>query len=157
MAKDQVLLTPQGLEKLKKEYERLVKVERPKVIEEIRITRAMGDLSENGGYQTAKERQRFLDRRIRELEHILKTAKASTKALSKNKVSVGSTVVLQNTKNNMQMTYTLVGATEADPSAGKISYESPLGRKILGKKPGDIVEITTPGGKLTYKIKEIKS
>ncbi len=157
MVKDQVILTPEGLRKLKKEYETLVKVERPKVIEEIQTTRAMGDLSENGGYQAAKEKQRFIDRRIRELEQLLKTAKATTKALSKNKVSVGSTVVLQNTSNNVQLTYTLVGPSEADPSKGKISYESPLGKRILGKKPGDLIVVKTPAGEITYKIKELKN
>ena len=153
--KDDLILTKEGLEKLKKEYTELINVKRPKNIETIRSTRAMGDLSENGGYHAARDEQSFIESRVQELEEIFKRAKIASSAKTKS-VSVGSVVVLKNSQGKDKVTYELVGATEADPVNNKVSYESPLGKGLMGKKPGDLFTIQVPIGEIKYKILEVK-
>ena len=146
-------LTPEGFEKMKKELEYLEKVKRKEVSEKIKYTASQGDLSENAGYDAAKEEQGFVEGRIKELKDIIAQAKVIEKKESGN-VQIGSFVVLNSEegKNKFQ----IVGPEEADILKGKLSFESPLGAALLNKKKGDIVKIDTPGGLKEYKINEIK-
>ncbi len=148
-----IILTSQGLEKLKKELEYLKKEKRAQVADRIRIAKDFGDLSENAEYHEAKEEQAFVEGRISEIAQIIKSAHVADAAHGSG-VSVGSTVVVD--KAGTSMTFQIVGATEADPGAGKISLESPLGQALLGKAVGDEVSITTPTGQLLYTIQEIR-
>ena len=146
-------LTPEGFEKMKKELEYLEKVKRKEVSEKIKYTASQGDLSENAGYDAAKEEQGFVEGRIKELKDIIAQAKVIEKKES-GKVQIGSFVVLNSDegKNKFQ----IVSPEEADILKGKLSFESPLGAALLNKKKGDIVKIDTPGGLKEYKINEIK-
>jgi len=146
-------LTPEGFEKMKKELEYLEKVKRKEVSEKIKYTASQGDLSENAGYDAAKEEQGFVEGRIKELKDIIAQAKVIEKKESGN-VQIGSFVVLNSEegKNKFQ----IVGPEEADILKGKLSFESPLGAALLNKKKEDIVKIDTPGGLKEYKINEIK-
>lgn len=147
-----IIVTLEGLEKLQKELEYLRNEKRLQVADRIKAAKEYGDLSENAEYHEAKEEQAFVEGRILELEHIVKTAQIADKAKAAA-VGVGSKLVLD--KNGEKYTFQIVGATEADPSQGKISLDSPLGSTLLGKKIGDTVVITTPAGQTTYSIKEI--
>ncbi len=150
---DSIILTSQGLEKLKKELEYLKKEKRVQVSERIRVAKDFGDLSENAEYHEAKEEQAFVEGRIAELAQIIKSAHVADPVQGTG-VSVGSTVVVD--KSGTRMTFEIVGATEADPTAGKISLESPLGQALLGKTVGEQVTITAPTGQLVYTIEEIR-
>jgi len=138
---------------MKKELEYLEKVKRKEVSEKIKYTASQGDLSENAGYDAAKEEQGFVEGRIKELKDIIAQAKVIEKKES-GKVQIGSFVVLNSDegKNKFQ----IVSPEEADILKGKLSFESPLGAALLNKKKGDIVKIDTPGGLKEYKINEIK-
>lgn len=153
--KEELIMTKTGLEKLQKEYSELINTKRPKNIETIRSTRAMGDLSENGGYHAAKDEQGFIESRIQELEDIFKRVKIASD-VKINNISVGSVVTLQSSTDKEKLTYELVGANEADPVNNKVSYESPLGKSLLNKKEGDTITVQVPVGELKYKILEIK-
>lgn len=158
MKKDnKILFTKEGLEELKKEYEKLTKVERPEVLEELQNARALGDLSENGMYSAARDKQAFIEGRIREIEDLLKRAEVAENKngkSSKKEVSLGHKVVIETQKS--QIEYSLVGAEEVNFAENKISHESPLGQALLGKKVGDIVEVNAPAGVVKYKVIEIK-
>lgn len=145
-------LTEEGLSKLKKELEHLDKIERKKVSEKLEEAIAQGDLSENAGYDAAKEKQAFIERRIRELREIIAQAQIIEKSY-KDEAGVGSQVSLESAGE--QENFRIVGPEEADIGEGKISFESPLGSSMLGKKEGDVFEIDTPGGKKKYKIIKI--
>lgn len=147
------LLTAEGLEKLKRELEVLVNERRKEVIERIQEAVAHGDLSENADYAQAKEEQAFIEGRIRELEGMVKNAELIQQNRNRNVVSVGSTVKVA--INGSEKTYTIVGSNEANPAFGKISNESLVGRKLLGTKPGDTLEVDTPAGKMKYTLREI--
>lgn len=149
---DVQILTPKGLEKLKAELEDLKTNKRQEVMERIRNAKEFGDLSENAEYHDAKEEQGFIEGRITELEHIIKTAIVEEKG-SGDKVSVGSHVKVD--KAGQILEFTIVGSTEADPASGKISVESPLGQGFIGRKPGEEFEIELPAGIANYKILEI--
>ena len=138
---------------MKKELEYLEKVKRKEVSEKIKYTASQGDLSENAGYDAAKEEQGFVEGRIKELKDIIAQAKVIEKKESGN-VQIGSFVVLNSEegKNKFQ----IVSPEEADILKGKLSFESPLGAALLNKKKEDIVKIDTPGGLKEYKINEIK-
>jgi transcription elongation factor GreA len=146
-------LTKKGLEKLKRELEQLDKVERKKISEKLEEAIAQGDLSENAGYDAAKEKQAFIERRIKELRDIISQAQIIEKG-GKDKVSIGSQVFLES--EGEKENFRLVGPEEADILEGRISFESPLGSSILGKKKGDIFKIDTPGGEKKYKITKIE-
>ena len=153
--KNRVVLTQEGLEALKREYQKLVKIDRPRAVERMVEARNLGDLTENSEYTAARQDLAFIDGRISELEEILKTAKA-VKLSSKRKkeVSIGSKVTLKN--NKKQVIFTIVGDLEADPLKNKISLSSPLGKALIGKKVGDKVNVQAPAGKITYQVLEIK-
>jgi len=147
-------LTPEGLEKIKKELNFLKNVKRKEIAERLKKTAAMGDLTENAAYQEAKEAQAFLEGRILELENTIKEAKVVEKNGS-GWVQIGSTVVLSSS-NNKKEEFKIVGTAEVDPINGKISAESPLGKALLNKPEGATVIVKTPNGKLKYKILKIE-
>lgn len=149
-------MTREGYEKLKKELDHLIKVERPKNIRDIEEARAHGDLSENAEYHAAKERQGLLDAKKRELEYKLAHAQIiDVSKLSNEKVVFGSTVTLADTDTGETRTYTLVGQDEADIKKGRISVQSPVGKALIGHKVGDVVVVKTPGKTVEYEIQEI--
>jgi len=152
---EQILLTAQGMEKLQAELANL-KERRKTVVERIRAAREYGDLSENSEYEDAKNEQSFVEGRIFELEETINRAKVVAKksTAGTNTVELGSTVVLKMDGETLE--YTIVGSSESDPSAGKISSESPIGYSLLGKVKGDKVAINTPNGKMTCQIISIK-
>ena len=149
-------ITKKGYEALKTELERLRK-ERPKVIEAIAEARAHGDLSENAEYDAAKDRQGFIESRIKELENKLADCRIIEIAnLSSETVVFGATVVIVDLQSNQEKQYTLVGQDEADLKDGKISVQSPVGRALIGHRVGDQVEVATPAGKAEYEIKSLR-
>jgi len=150
-----ILLTAQGLEKIQQELSNL-KERRKQVAERIRNAREYGDLAENSEYEDAKNEQSFVEGRILELEGMLKRSKlvARNGANASDKVEMGSTVVLK--WDGQTLEYTIVSSSESDPSAGKISSESPIGYSLLGKTKGETVEIQTPNGKMSCTIVAIK-
>jgi transcription elongation factor GreA len=153
---ERVPLTREGYETLKKELEKLKRVDRPKNIQAIEEARAHGDLSENAEYAAAKDRQGFLEGRISELEYKLASVDIiDIRQLPKDRVVFGTKVLLENIDTGEDVEYQLVGPDESDISAGKISVTSPLGKAILGKQPGAELSIQTPGGKRVYELVEI--
>ncbi|HOZ36799.1 MAG TPA: transcription elongation factor GreA [bacterium] len=155
-ANNQIYITADGLAKLKKEFDDLINVERKKIAERIQEAKELGDLSENAEYSAAKEEQSFLEMRIMELDNIIKNAVLiNSDNHSKNIVNVGSLVSFTD-ESGTAREYQIVGSREADPSAGKISNESPLGRAFLGKKLGEEVSYQAPKGVVNFKIVSIK-
>ena len=146
-------LTSQGLVQLQQELEELKLVKRPQTIKRIEEAKAMGDLSENAEYDDAKEAQAMVEARIYEIDEILKNYQLIDDAAGAKKVRVGSTVRLD--VQGKERTYTIVGSNEADPLAGRISNESPIGQALLGAAPGESVKVQTPGGETVYKIVSI--
>lgn len=150
---NKILLTKDGLNELKKEYDELVKVKRPAAVARLSAARELGDLSENSEYAAAKQDLSFIDGRIVELEEILHGATVIT-THKRGQVDVGCKVTLH--ANGKREIFTVVGEWEADPMEKKISHESPLGKALLGKKVGDKVEVEAPAGRLLYKILHIE-
>ena len=150
--KQEVQLTKQGLESLKKELELLVEKKRPKLVERLANARAQGDLSENSDYQNARDELEFLDGRIDELKQVIEKAKIVS-GKKGDGVSVGASVKVK--VGGKENTFHIVGEWEADPSEKKISHTSPLGSALFGKKVGDKVEVEAPAGKITYEILSI--
>jgi transcription elongation factor GreA len=150
-------MTKEGYEKLKKELDHLIKVERPRNIRDIEEARAHGDLSENAEYHAAKERQGHIDAKKRELEFKLAHAQIiDVSKLTNDKVVFGTTVTLADTESGELRRYTLVGQEEADLKKGKISVQSPVGKALIGHKAGDVVTIKTPTKTVEYEIQEIQ-
>lgn len=155
-AAKQVILTSEGLEKLEKELEYLKTVKRQEVAAEIKVALGYGDLSENSEYDEAKNKQAQMEIRIAEIEAMLKNAKVIDEAdISTETVSVGCTVKVHDVEFDEEIEYSIVGSTEADPSNGKISDESPVGAALLGKAVGDVVDVPAPAGSIELKILEI--
>ena len=146
-----ILITREGLEKLKEEIEELKRI-RPEAVNTLSDARKMGDLSENGLYTAAKMRLKSIDAQIFRLNIQLKLADIIEPSLS-GAVGLGSKIVVS--KNGQKRKFYIVGDYEADPLMGKISSKSPLGKKILGKKINELIEVNTPSGKKTYKIEKI--
>jgi transcription elongation factor GreA len=154
----EVILTPEGFEKLKEEIDHLSNNRRREVAERIRVAREFGDIAENAEYDTAKNEQAHLEARIAMLEERLANARVVTKKeIKSGEVSVGTKVRLRDVKANKTVEYHIVGSAEADPTANKLSNESPVGKAIMGRKKGDTVEVAAPRGKLTFKIMDIKA
>jgi transcription elongation factor GreA len=150
-------ITKKGYDALKAELDRLKKVERPKVIEAIAEARAHGDLSENAEYHAAKERQGFIEARIKELESKLADARViETANRTSETVVFGATVELVEMESKQKKQYMLVGQDEADLKNGKISVQSPVGRALIGKRVGDQVEVTTPAKVVGYEVLAIR-
>ena len=153
-----VILTPEGYEKLKGEIEYLSTEKRRDVAERIRVAREFGDIAENAEYDAAKNEQAHLEARIAMLEERLKDARVVTKKeIKSGEVSIGTKVRLRDVKANKTFEYHIVGSAEANPAENKLSNESPVGKAIMGRKKGETVEVTTPRGSLKYKILEIKA
>ncbi len=148
-------ISKEGLEKLKKELDQLKNVERPEVIERIARARELGDLSENAEYHDARGQQSFIEGRIQELESLIKDVVIIKAQRSTTVVMLGSTVHAT-CDNGLKVVYMIVGHSEADPTAGKISHESPLGRAFIGKGVGHEFEINVPAGKIKCKIDKIE-
>jgi transcription elongation factor GreA len=154
---EKVPLTREGYENLKAELERLKRVERPVNIRAIEEARAHGDLSENAEYAAAKDRQGFLEGRIGELEHKIAHAEIiDTRKLDNSRAMFGSRVLLENIDTGEDVEYQLVGPDESNIQKGKISISSPLGRAMMGKKPGDELTLQAPGGMRSYEVIEIR-
>jgi transcription elongation factor GreA len=155
----EVILTPEGYEKLKQEIEFLSTQKRREVADRIRIAREFGDIQENSEYDDAKNEQALLEARIAKLEERLRDARIiEAREITADVVSVGSTVRLRDVDARQTVEYHIVGSAEANPAEQKLSNESPVGKAILGRKKGETVEVTTPrGGSLKYKILDIKA
>ncbi|RXG22049.1 transcription elongation factor GreA [Leeuwenhoekiella aequorea] len=148
--------TAEGLKKLRDELNQLKDVERPKSSQAIAEARDKGDLSENAEYDAAKEAQGMLEMRISKMEEIVANARIIDESqLDTSKVLVHSTVKIKNQVNGSEMKYKLVAQSEADLKTGKISVDSPIGKGLLGKKVGDVAEISVPNGTVKFDIVEI--
>jgi transcription elongation factor GreA len=149
-------LTEEGLKKLHEDLHRLKTVERPSISRQIAEARDKGDLSENAEYDAAKDAQGLLELKISKMEDLVANARLIDESkLDISKVSVLCKVRLKNQANKQEVSYTLVAENEADLKLGKISVGSPIGKGLLGKKIGEIADITTPGGVLKFEILEI--
>lgn len=151
-------LTLKGAELLREELHRMKTVERPSVIAAIAEARSHGDLSENAEYDAAKERQGFVEGRIKELEGKLATAQIIDPTLldADGRCVFGATVDLEDLETGNNVTYQIVGDDEADLKAGKISISSPIARALIGKYAGDVAEVQAPGGIREYEVIEVR-
>jgi transcription elongation factor GreA len=150
---EEIILTTQGREKLEAELVKLKNEDLKDVAEAIKSARELGDLSENADYHQARERQAFIAGRIAEIEYKLSHGRMADKNGGSSVVAIGSHVILKSADGDEN--YEIVGATEADPVAGKISVSSPIAKAIMGHKVGDKVEVETPAGEMKFEIKKI--
>lgn len=155
METSEIYLTPEGAQKIRDELDSLRGSKRREIAQRLRHAIEMGDLSENADYLSAKEDQAFLEGKILELEAILRRAIIVEKIANVDLVSIGNAVRVAE-EGGGERSFTLVGRKEADPKSGRISYESPIGKALYGKTIGDIVNVDTPGGKICFKILEIR-
>lgn len=147
-------LSTEALEKLKQEMHMLKTAKRLEIAVRLEHAKSLGDLSENAEYQETKEEQTLVEQKIAELEDRIREAVVMQKPTKTDKVSVGSTVRAM--IGEREIAYTIVGSEEANPAAGKVSNESPLGKAFLGKKVGETVEVKAPAGSVIYTVVEIK-
>ena len=153
---ERIPITREGYEALKKEIEKIKKIDRPMNIKAIEEARAHGDLSENAEFEAAKDRQAFIEGRLMEIGYRLATADIiDPDTLPKDRAVFASTVVLENSDTGETFEYQLVGPTESDIEKGKISITSPLGKAMIGKKPGEEIIMLAPGGKRYYELVDI--
>jgi len=150
--KNKVILTKEGLESVKTELEKLYD-ERKNIQLQIKEAKSYGDLSENSEYQDAKDRQVLIETRIAEMENIVRNAVIDSGVCANGGVCIGSVVTVNS--GGKEYTYTLVGATQADPLAGKVSVESPIGKSLMGRGKGDEVVVEAPRGKIKMKIMKV--
>lgn len=154
---DRIPITIEGYEVLKNELRRLKTEDRPRNILAIEEARAHGDLSENAEFEAAKERQAFIEGRVNELEFKLANADVIDPAdMPKDRAVFAAKVLLENVDTGETVRYQLVGPDESNIEAGRISVSSPLGRAIIGKRPGDEIVLQAPGGKRCYELVEIQ-
>ncbi|MFD1883182.1 transcription elongation factor GreA [Paracoccus pacificus] len=149
---EKIPLTRAGFAQLDDELKQLRSVERPAVIAAIAEARAHGDLSENAEYHAAREKQSFVEGRIKELEGLIGRAEVIDPSKLSGPIKFGATVTLVDEDTDEERTYQLVGEAEADLERGLLNLRSPLARALIGKEPGDSVEVTTPGGQKSYEI-----
>ncbi len=153
---ERIPMTRKGYQTLKKELEHLKSTARPSVIRAIEEARSHGDLSENAEYHAAKERQGFIEGRLSELGYKLGNAEIiDVENLPKDRAVFASTVMLENVDTGEEVVYQLVGPEESDIEKGRISVTSPLGKAIVGKKPGEEIVLNAPAGKRVYELVEI--
>ncbi|MCK4620168.1 MAG: transcription elongation factor GreA [Desulfobacterales bacterium] len=153
---ERIPITREGYEALKKEIEKIKKIDRPMNIKAIEEARAHGDLSENAEFEAAKDRQAFIEGRLMEIGYRLANADIiDPDMLPKDRAVFASTVVLENIDTGETFEYQLVGPNESDIERGKISITSPLGKSIIGKKPGEEIILQAPGGKRYYELVNI--
>lgn len=151
------VMTYEGVKKLEEELDYLKTIKRVEIKEKIKVARSFGDLSENAEYDEAKNEQAFVEGRIATLENMLKNAQVVDEGdLSTDKVGVGSIVKVKDYEFDEEMELSIVGSAEADPMEFKISNESPVGKALLGKKVGDVVDIPLPDGTTKYEILDIR-
>jgi transcription elongation factor GreA len=154
----EVILTPEGFDKLREEIEHLSTVKRREVAERIKQAREFGDITENSEYDDAKNEQAMLEHRIATLEERLAHARViEADEIKSDVVGLGSRVRLKDIDANETIEYTIVGSAEANPAQNRLSNESPVGKAILGHKKGEIVEVVAPRGSLKFKILDIKA
>lgn len=156
MAEKEVILTSAGLQKLEEELDHLKSVKRKEVAERIKNAISYGDISENSEYDDAKNEQAFIEGRVITLEKMLRNARViQDDEVDTESVSVGSTVILKDIEFDDEVTYTIVGSAEANPSENKISNESPVGQALLGKSKGASVDVNVPAGIIKYEVLDI--
>lgn len=156
MATKPVILTTEGHQKLEQELEQLKTVRRKEVSEKIKVALSFGDLSENSEYDEAKNEQAMVEARIAELEQMLKNASVLDESgITTDTIGVGSVIRIKHLKLGKEVTYKIVGSTEAAPLQKKISDESPVGKAMLGHHVGDIVDVEAPAGIIQYEVLEI--
>ena len=154
---EKIPLTPRGAQKLRDEMIVLINDERPEVIKAIATAREYGDLKENGEYHAAREKQGFIEGRVKEIEAILSRAQIIDPTnLSGDRVKFGATVTIEYTETEKEQKYQLVGEPEANTSQGWISIKSPVARALIGKEAGDIVNIRTPRGNQECEILDVE-
>ena len=151
-------ITKEGEVLLREELKKLKSQDRPRIIDAISTAREFGDLKENAEYHAAKEEQSLTEARIRDIESKLSSAQVIdvTAIESSDKVIFGTTVKVYNSNLEKSLTYKIVGEDEADASAGKISFASPLAKKLIGKFEGDLIKLETPGGLTEYEIEKVE-
>jgi transcription elongation factor GreA len=153
-----VPITPEGLEAVQREHHELTTQKRPSIVAKIKAARELGDLSENFEYHAAKNEQGMMEARIRELEAIIKNHVIIEPAAKNGEVGMGSTVRFaeQGDDGDVEETYRIVGPAEADPAKGRVSFESAVGKALIGHRVGDVVRIETPGGAYSVRITAIE-
>lgn len=149
-------MTRAGFVALDEELKHLKSVERPAIIRAIAEAREHGDLSENAEYHSAREKQSFIEGRIKELEGLLSLAEVIDPTRLSGAIKFGATVTIVDEDSDEEKTYQIVGETEADIETGKLNIRSPLARALIGKDEGDSVEVKTPGGNRSYEILSIR-
>jgi transcription elongation factor GreA len=158
MAKEEIILTQDGLDKLESELKDLKTVKRKELAERLKLAISYGDLKENSEYHSAKNDQSFMETRIKILEKMLtKAVVVDSTSFDLSVVNVSSVVLLNDVEFSEKIEYQIVGPAEADVLENKISYESPLGMELMGKKIGDVIHVTAPMGIIKYELLEIRS
>ncbi|SEB44633.1 transcription elongation factor GreA [Paenibacillus sp. GP183] len=158
MSKDEVIVTKEGLAQLEAELDDLKYVKRKELAARIKLAISYGDLKENSEYHSAKNDQSFMETRIIILEKLLNKAKVvDSESLDPSIVNIGSSVILNDIEFSDKLEYQIVGPSEANVSENKISYESPLGKELIGKKVGTIISVDAPMGIIKYELLEIKA
>jgi transcription elongation factor GreA len=153
---EKIPMTRRGFDALDAELKQLKTVDRPAIIRDIAEAREHGDLSENAEYHAARERQGFIEGRIKELEGVMSKAEVIDPARLSGPIKFGATVTLSDDDTGDEKTYQIVGETEADIENGLLNIRSPLARALIGKDDGDSVEVKTPGGTRTYEVLSIR-
>lgn len=158
MNEKETVLTKEGLQKLQDELDDLKTVHRREVNERIRQAKEFGDISENAEYEDAKQEQAFVEGRVLKLEAMIRNARIIDDSdVVADEVHLGATVKVKDVASKKSFDYTIVGSTEADPLNARLSNESPLGKSLIGRKKGDVVDVTTPRGIVKYEIESIGS
>ena len=153
---DKEPITLNGLEKLKEELIYLKEKKRPEIVAAISEARSHGDLKENAEYHAAKEEQSLLETKIAKLKNVVASARIIDESqLDTSKILIHSIIKIKNTSNKMEFSYTLVADSESDIKNGKLSVNSPIGKGLLGKELGDIVEIKVPNGMMTFEVTSV--
>ncbi|NLE74573.1 MAG: transcription elongation factor GreA [Actinobacteria bacterium] len=156
MSQKDIMLTAEGLKKLQDEIDYLSTTKREEVAQRIREAREFGDISENSEYDDAKNEQAMLEHRISQLQEKLHRARVvKTSEIATDRVQLGTLVTLKDLEDEEVCSYQMVGSAEADPIAGRLSNESPLGQSIMGRRPGDVVMVPAPGGPRRFEILDI--
>jgi len=157
MSNDEVLLTKEGLAKLEDELREIKTVKRKELAARLKLAISYGDLKENSEYHSAKDDQSFMETRVMILEKMLRNARVvDENSMDTTTVSMGCVVTLNDMEYSVKIEYRIVGAAEADVLDNKISYESPLGKELIGKKVGDIINVNAPMGIIKYELLEIR-
>ena len=156
MLNGKVMLTEEGLKKVQEELHYLKGVKRKEIAEKIRNAVAFGEIAENAEFNAVKNEQSFIEGRILALERIIENYELIDKEENPDCVLLGSEVLIKDMKSKKECKYTILDYVESEPDCGKISISSPIGRALLGKKKGDLVEVRVPAGHIKYKILDIK-